>query len=86
MTDREKLVGLLDIIIQPGQKTLGEIAEYLLANGVAFAKDTNVGGKSHYCSKCHDTGNTRDCPPDQCDKKKVGKTKRRRRRREEQEP
>lgn len=45
MTDREKLVGLLDIIIQPGQKTLGEIADHLLANGVTFATDTNVGSR-----------------------------------------
>ena len=34
MTDREKLVELLDIIIQPGQKTLGEIADHLIAHGV----------------------------------------------------
>ena len=34
MTDREKLVELLDVIIQPGQKTLGEIADHLLAHGV----------------------------------------------------
>lgn len=34
MTEREKLIELLDIIIQPGQKTLGDIADYLLANGV----------------------------------------------------
>lgn len=32
--ERERLVELLDIIIQPGQKTLGDIADYLLANGV----------------------------------------------------
>ena len=25
---------LLDIIIQPGQKTLGDIADYLISNGV----------------------------------------------------
>ena len=31
---RDRLVELLDIIIQPGQKTLGDIADYLLANGV----------------------------------------------------
>ena len=31
---REKLVELLDIIIQPGQKTLGDIADYLITNGV----------------------------------------------------
>lgn len=34
MTERERLIGLLDIIIQPGQKTLGDIADYLLENGV----------------------------------------------------
>lgn len=45
MTDREKLVYLLDIIIEPGQKTLGDIADHLLANGVTFATDTNVGSK-----------------------------------------
>ncbi len=30
----EKMVELLDIIIQPGQKTLGDIADYLIAHGV----------------------------------------------------
>ena len=34
MDVREKLVELLDIIIQPGQKTLGDIADYLISNGV----------------------------------------------------
>ena len=34
MDVREKLVELLDIIIQPGQKTLGDIADYLIINGV----------------------------------------------------
>lgn len=34
MTERERLIELLDIIIQPGEKTLGDIADYLLANGV----------------------------------------------------
>ena len=36
MNDRtkEKLVELLDIIIQPGQRTLGDIASYLISNGV----------------------------------------------------
>ena len=34
MDVREKLVDLLDIIIQPGQKTLGDIADYLIAHGV----------------------------------------------------
>ena len=32
--ERKRLVELLDIIIQPGQKTLGDIADYLLTNGV----------------------------------------------------
>ena len=36
MDIREKLVELLDIIIQPGQKTLGDIADYLIANGVTM--------------------------------------------------
>ena len=36
MNDRtkEKIVELLDIIIQPSQKTLGDIADYLIRNGV----------------------------------------------------
>lgn len=34
MDVREKLVELLDIIIQPGQKTLGDIADYLISSGV----------------------------------------------------
>ena len=34
MDVREKLVELLDIIIQPGQKTIGDIADYLIASGV----------------------------------------------------
>ena len=34
MNVKEKLVELLDIIIQPGQKTLGEIADYLISHGV----------------------------------------------------
>ena len=31
---REKLIELFDIIIRPGQKTLGDIADHLIANGV----------------------------------------------------
>ena len=38
MTDRDRLIELLDIIIQPGQKTLGDIADYLLANGVIVSQ------------------------------------------------
>lgn len=34
MKDRDRLIEMLDIIIQPGEKTLGDIADYLLANGV----------------------------------------------------
>ena len=34
MDVREKLVELLDIIIQSGQKTLGDIADHLIDNGV----------------------------------------------------
>lgn len=39
MTEREILVELLDIIIQPGEKTLGDIADYLIANGVMVLPD-----------------------------------------------
>lgn len=34
MTERERLIELLDVIIQPGEKTLGDIADYLLEKGV----------------------------------------------------
>ena len=44
MNDRtkEKLVELLDIIIQPGQKTLGDIADHLIANGVTVQEWISV--------------------------------------------
>ena len=42
MDVREKLVKLLDIIIQPGQKTLGDIADYLIANGVTVQEWISV--------------------------------------------
>lgn len=42
MDVREKLVELLDIIIQPGQKTLGDIADYLIANGVTVQEWISV--------------------------------------------
>ena len=44
MNDRtkEKLVELLDIIIQPGQKTLGDIADYLIRNGVTVQEWVSV--------------------------------------------
>ena len=44
MDVREKLVELLDIIIQPGQKTLGDIADYLIAHGVTV-QECKLGDK-----------------------------------------
>lgn len=43
--NREKLVELLDIIIQPGQKTLGDIADYLIRNGVTVQEWIKVKDK-----------------------------------------
>ena len=47
MNDRtkEKIVDLLDIIIQPGQKTLGDIADYLIRNGVTVQEWISVEDK-----------------------------------------
>ena len=45
MDVREKLVELLDIIIQPGQKTLGDIADHLIANGVTVQEWISVKDK-----------------------------------------
>ena len=42
MDVREKLVELLDFIIQPGQKTLGDIADHLIAHGVTVQEWTSV--------------------------------------------
>ena len=42
MDVREKLVELLDIIIQPGQRTLGDIADYLISNGVTVQEWISV--------------------------------------------
>ena len=42
MDVREKLVELLDIIIQPGQKTIGDIADYLISNGVTVQEWISV--------------------------------------------
>ena len=42
MDVREKLVELLDIIIQPGQKTLGDIADCLINNGVTVQEWISV--------------------------------------------
>jgi hypothetical protein len=42
---RERLSELLDIIIQPGEKTLGDVADHLLANGVTIQKQ----GRCEWC-------------------------------------
>lgn len=42
MDVKEKLVELLYIIIQPGQKTLGDIADHLIANGVTVQEWISV--------------------------------------------
>ena len=42
MDVREKLVELLDIIIQPGQKTLGDISDHLIAHGVTVQEWISV--------------------------------------------
>ena len=42
MDVKEKLVKLLDIIIQPGQKTLGDIADHLITNGVTVQEWISV--------------------------------------------
>ena len=42
MDVREKPIDLLDIIIQPGQKTLGDIADHLIANGVTVQEWISV--------------------------------------------
>ena len=44
MDVRKKLVELLYIIIQPGQKTLGDIADYLIAHGVTV-QECKLGDK-----------------------------------------
>lgn len=42
MDVREKLVELLDIIIQHGQRTLGDIADYLISNGVTVQENVKI--------------------------------------------
>ena len=42
MDVREKLIDLLNIIIQPGQKTLGDIADYLISNGVTVQENLEI--------------------------------------------
>ena len=48
MDVREKLVELLDIIIQPGQRTLGDIADYLISNGVTVQEWIPVNERCAY--------------------------------------
>lgn len=48
MSDREKLIKLLYVLLLPNgmcSNPAEVVADYLLANGVTFATDTNVGGK-----------------------------------------
>lgn len=46
VTDKEKLIRLLiNCGVWGANKTIGEIADYLIANGVTFATDTKVGDK-----------------------------------------
>ena len=52
---REKLVELLDIIIQPGQKTLGDIADYLIAHGVTV-QELALPEEEYYVLRNTETG------------------------------
>ena len=45
MTDREKLIELLGDYFDIGDCTPEDIADHLIANGVTFAKDTDVHSK-----------------------------------------
>ena len=49
MTDREKLIALLEKddcpLLMVFGENMGGLADHLLANGVTFATDNNVGGK-----------------------------------------
>lgn len=85
MTDREKLIELLDDIQLRGENfteyeiygmrlpntvSNEDVADHLIANGVTFATDKNVG---HFCG-----GETRPCPPgDGCTVKVARKVNRR---------
>ena len=67
MTDREKVVELLDYIIQPGEKTLGDIADYFIANGVVVQKHARWIERSgdKFCSECDSASYNRSfnfCP------------------------
>lgn len=45
---KDRLVELLDIIIQPGEKTLGDIADHLIANGVTLP-DEKMKNRCPWC-------------------------------------
>ena len=45
---KDRLIELLDIIIQPGEKTLGDIADHLIANGV-IVPPCKVGDTIYRC-------------------------------------
>lgn len=47
---RDRLIELLDIIIQPGEKTLGDIADHFIANGVILPP-CKVGDKVYIISE-----------------------------------
>ena len=64
---KERLVELLDIIIQPGQKTLGDIADHLIENGITTNQKLEKGQwkwinlhgdgfETLCCSECGYTG------------------------------
>ena len=68
---REKLIKLLDVLIQPGkQNTLGEIADYFIANDVTIQKHgrwiVHNKGQNNWveCSECNTVGSLfwKRCP------------------------
>lgn len=69
---RDRLVELLDVIIQPGQKTLGDIADHLIESGVIVppCKVGDVIYKIQYC-RC---GNPEAFEMKHCHKKETSKT------------
>ena len=55
---RDRLLELLDIIIQPGEKTLGDIADYLVENGVIVHDFRETDKKSEELKCCPFCGST----------------------------
>ena len=53
MDVREKLAELLYIIIQPGQKTLGDIADHLISHGVTVQEWISVDDRLPEDSGCY---------------------------------